>query len=64
MHIKNGLHRQMLMESVFYFVILLDEDVFKDEESCKNVHHRSNLLEVSANHVHKNIRNHTEEDTV
>ena len=42
----------------------LDEDVFQDKENCKDVHCWSNLLEVSADHVHQYVRNHTEKDTV
>ena len=46
------------------YMAWLDEDVFQDKENCKDVHCWSNLLEVSADHVHQYVRNHTEKDTV
>ena len=45
-------------------ILRLDEDVLEDEEDCKNVHHRSDLLEVSTDHVHHYVCDHTEKDTV
>ena len=43
---------------------LLNEDIFEDEQGCKNVHCRSQFLEVSAQCVKQNICNHSDEDAV
>lgn len=42
----------------------LDEDVFQDEQCCKDVHCNVKFLEVSANKVDYYVSDHTQKDTV
>lgn len=38
----------------------LDEYELQDEERCEDVHHRGDLLEVSADYVQQYIRDHSD----
>lgn len=42
----------------------LNKDELQDEENCKDIHHRSDLLEVATDHIHEHICNHSKQDTV
>jgi len=41
-----------------------DEYEFEDKEDCKNIHYRCDFLEVTADHVHHYVCDHSEKDSV
>lgn len=42
----------------------LNENEFQCEQNGKDIHCRSDFLELTADHVHQHIRNHSNKDTV
>lgn len=42
----------------------LNKYELQHKQHRKNIHHRRDLLEVAADHVHKNVGDHSEQDAV